>query len=114
MAKGQQDIPEEAFEPGGERLLQESADVPASKTRLKYKGAPPYGVEFLTTHTLTKDDVRNVLERQGMDEDDIKEAVRGYKEVVWGRHNGWTADVSDMHPDMVEYLKSDPAWTQVD
>jgi hypothetical protein len=93
--------------------LEEATPEPAPSQRMKYVGVPPYGTEFLTSHTITKDNVRSALERTGMAEDDVKEAVRGFKEVVWHRDRGWTADVSEMPAEMVEYLKNDPAWKTV-
>lgn len=90
-------------------------DAPPSqeKVRMKYLGTAPYGTEFLTSHTITKDDVRASLERVGVDEDRIKEAVRGFKDVVWHKDRGWTAEVTDMPAEMREVLENDPAWKTV-
>lgn len=89
-----------------------AAEAP-TKVRMQYVGLPPYGTEFLTEHSFGKDDVRNSLLRTGMDEDDVKEAVRGVKTVVFHRDRGFTAEVTDLPPEMLEILENDPAWKTV-
>lgn len=84
------------------------------RVRMRYVGVPPYGTEFLTQHSVDKDDVRAALLRTGMDEDDVKERVRSVKPVVWHRDRGFVAEVQDLPQEFQDLLANDPSWKTVE
>lgn len=78
-------------------VANEPVKATAEKT-VVYKGASPYGTEFLSSHTLTPAD----LKRLGDD--------GATKPAVFDKENHFALPASDLHPAVLEALAKDPAF----
>lgn len=75
---------------------------------VEYKGQPPYGVEFLTSHTIEKSSAEpgHKTERKSF----AGQGVEVPEDLVWGRHNGWRLPVRSDLTELLDALRREPGF----
>lgn len=87
-----------------EQAEQAEQAEPARDEYIEFVGQPPYGTEFIGSHT---------VDRQHMKE--YHDVALGPKEVVWtkGKNGRYLVSVADMTPEAAAVLEADPLFRRV-
>ena len=79
---------------------------------VEYKGEPPYGTEFLSSHTIQKSsaDPKHATERLSF----RGRGIEVPEDLVWNRENGFKLKVRADLTDLVDALRQEPGFKVTD
>lgn len=85
-----------------------SVEPPAEYTLVEYKGVPPYGLEFLGSHTIQKSsaEVGHKTERLSF----AGQGVEVPEDLVWSKENGFRVQVRSDLTDLLDALRREPGF----
>lgn len=103
--KGAEDLTatEEAAE---NAAVQEEAEEAKNIVLVEYVGEPPYGREFITSHTIHKSsaDPKHKTEKLSF----AGQGIEVPEDLVWHKDTGWMVEVPADQTDLVEGLRAQP------
>lgn len=88
--------------------VEETEAEEAQYTLVEYKGQPPYGVEFLSSHTIEKSsaDPSHKSERKSF----AGQGIEVPEDLVWSRENGFKVKIRSDLTDLLDALRREPGF----